>query len=745
MSAEKIAEVDGWHEAVIKLLRQRLEARIEQGLQFVATAAYSSQRVSRELLSSSLLELIEGLAKGHSSLAGEALRALGNLCFEETNRKRVAERGGLRTALERIGEKEPGRVRRREALRVIAILGQNRVVERAMKRGLVSKRGVRVLAMDGGGMRGLATIRMLERLEAGTGKRVHELFDLIGGTSTGGILAVALGVKKLSLTECRRIYTELSKYVFQRHVSSQKEEVTWRDYVSQWYENQSQKFRVAVSGCKHDAASFEHLLRERCEIDSREVPLVDAAIRCGGPKVFCTATRVSAYPAEPFVFRTYNFPPGTGSDVLNGSCHHLLWHGVRASSAAPYYLADFALGGERWQDGAVSCNNPAVVAVQEARAVWPEFPLECVVSLGSGAVPSRDRDPSTISKYIDAGAALVESACSVERADESLRCLLPLLPGCSYYRFQPVHDACGIDLDDNDDAALRALESATNSYMANVAKCFDEVCSLLAEPFPRYSMPDREPAKAIAVFVSPPYESMRHASPERLGGIFEDGDDGNHDGEPSILARADVSEKELEACLTSKKPRFLILALRGFPGRCGLVLSWRSRYSAFAHGSQGAESLLAGANCESLASLPAEFVSADGVAHKRISAGWQRTSDGRSIASAVVEAFEPDILLTPARIRSRPEPWRGVVAACGSDPGEEMVHAFLDAGCSAVVVPREGGCDEEGLKRMVLKAGAREGHLLEALGEAARGTGWKTLIRRAGDLLDLSAGKGQAG
>jgi len=34
---------------------------------------------------------------------------------------------------------------------------------------------------------------MLARMEAGTGKKIHEMFDLICGTSTGGILAVALG------------------------------------------------------------------------------------------------------------------------------------------------------------------------------------------------------------------------------------------------------------------------------------------------------------------------------------------------------------------------------------------------------------------------------------------------------------------------------------------------------------------------------------------------------------------------
>src|SRR3954452_14332493 len=51
---------------------------------------------------------------------------------------------------------------------------------------------VRILAIDGGGIRGLIPAVVLADLERRTGRRVAELFDLIAGTSTGGILACAL-------------------------------------------------------------------------------------------------------------------------------------------------------------------------------------------------------------------------------------------------------------------------------------------------------------------------------------------------------------------------------------------------------------------------------------------------------------------------------------------------------------------------------------------------------------------------
>ena len=117
--------------------------------------------------------------------------------------------------------------------------------------------------------------------------------------------------------------------------------------------------------------------------------LVDSASR-GGPKVFTVSTLVSIIPASPFVFRNYQYPPGTpemplwtpegvmqtagtpapASPLVSqvggrkaayvGSTKFRLWEAIRASSAAPYYLDDYASGNNRWQDGAIVANNPTV-------------------------------------------------------------------------------------------------------------------------------------------------------------------------------------------------------------------------------------------------------------------------------------------------------------------------------------------------------------------------------------------------
>ena len=57
---------------------------------------------------------------------------------------------------------------------------------------LLQMAGSRILFLDGGGMKGLLQVDILEQLESQTGRKVTELFDWIVGTSTGAITALAL-------------------------------------------------------------------------------------------------------------------------------------------------------------------------------------------------------------------------------------------------------------------------------------------------------------------------------------------------------------------------------------------------------------------------------------------------------------------------------------------------------------------------------------------------------------------------
>jgi patatin-like phospholipase/acyl hydrolase len=68
--------------------------------------------------------------------------------------------------------------------------------------------------MDGGGMKGMAMVELLRQLERRAGAPIWSLFDVIGGTSTGGLLAVATGILRLPLDECQDIYTKLGNKVW---------------------------------------------------------------------------------------------------------------------------------------------------------------------------------------------------------------------------------------------------------------------------------------------------------------------------------------------------------------------------------------------------------------------------------------------------------------------------------------------------------------------------------------------------
>ena len=76
--------------------------------------------------------------------------------------------------------------------------------------------GDRVLCLDGGGIRGLILIELLSCIEKITGKRIIELFDWFVGTSTGGILALALVYSKCKkiILQIHRVYIRIYLNVF---------------------------------------------------------------------------------------------------------------------------------------------------------------------------------------------------------------------------------------------------------------------------------------------------------------------------------------------------------------------------------------------------------------------------------------------------------------------------------------------------------------------------------------------------
>ncbi len=87
----------------------------------------------------------------------------------------------------------------------------------------------KVLFADGGGVRGLSTLLILQDLmsqinvslrnlrdgeDPHSDVEPHEIFDLVAGTSTGGLIAVMLGKLGMTLDQCIAAYRDLSRTIF---------------------------------------------------------------------------------------------------------------------------------------------------------------------------------------------------------------------------------------------------------------------------------------------------------------------------------------------------------------------------------------------------------------------------------------------------------------------------------------------------------------------------------------------------
>ncbi|MQM16527.1 hypothetical protein Taro_049485, partial [Colocasia esculenta] len=487
-------------ESVLKYIA---EEEVISVLQVVVTLAFTSDVVAQKMLTKDILKSLKALC-GHKNVEVQrlALLAVGNLAFCLENRRMLVTSESLHELLLRLTVAPEPRVNK-AAARALAIFGENENLRRAIRGKQVGKHGLRILSMDGGGMKGLATVQMLRQIEQGTGKCIHEIFDLICGTSTGGMLAVALGMKEMTLDQCEEIYKKLGKLVFAEPVPKDNEAATWREKLDQLYKSSSQSFRVVVQGSKHSADQFERLLKEVCADEDGDL-LIESAVK-GIPKVFVVSTLVSVMPAQPFLFRNYQYPAGTPElpqgvpespatcgigttaslsfgtsnrrSAFIGSCKHRIWEAIRASSAAPYYLDDFSDDINRWQDGAIVANNPTIFAIREAQLLWPDTRIDCIISIGCGSVPTKGRRGGW--RYLDTGQVLIESACSVDRVEEALDTLLPMIPDVNYFRFNPVDERCGMELDETDPAVWLKLEAATEEYIQSNLQSFKSACDCL--------------------------------------------------------------------------------------------------------------------------------------------------------------------------------------------------------------------------------------------------------------------------
>ncbi|CAL9696906.1 unnamed protein product [Knipowitschia caucasica] len=316
----------------------------------------------------------------------------------------------------------------------------------------VKGRGIRILSIDGGGLRGLVALQTLYKLEALTGKPIHKLFDYICGVSTGAILGYLLGIFQIPLRECDDLYRKLGSDIFKQNVIVGTMKMGWNHAF-------------------YDSEAWEKLLKEKMGSNI----LVETARNPLCPKVAAVSTIVNrGTPLKAYVFRNYNLLPGVRPHYLGG-CHHRLWQAIRATSAAPGYFQEFPLGEDLHQDGGLLINNPTALAVHESKCLWPNTPLECVVSLGTGRFENPNKNNVTHTSLRTKLTNVISSATDTEEVHAMLDAFLP--PD-TYFRFNP-YISEDISMDENRQEKLNLLQTECMRYLQRNDEKLKKVARIL--------------------------------------------------------------------------------------------------------------------------------------------------------------------------------------------------------------------------------------------------------------------------
>jgi Patatin-like phospholipase len=267
----------------------------------------------------------------------------------------------------------------------------------------------RILALDGGGLRGILSLSYLAEIESilsdrhGGGKnfRLSHYFDLISGTSTGAIIAAALA-RGMSVSEIAKKYLDLGQRVFQK---------SW--------------LRQGFVRAFYDEAG---LIEELKQVYDAHTTLGDLSLQTGLLIVTKRLDSGSTWPISNNPRGKY-FEPRQNNNVIANSAYPL-WQIVRSSTAAPRFFDPEKIEISRGKagetpvvgdfvDGGVSpFNNPALQAVMYATLGgycigWPTGADKLlVVSIGTG---SRD----------------LKVAPAKLAADNALKSLLSLMDDCA--------------------------------------------------------------------------------------------------------------------------------------------------------------------------------------------------------------------------------------------------------------------------------------------------------------------------
>jgi predicted acylesterase/phospholipase RssA len=344
-----------------------------------------------------------------------------------------------------------------------------------------SNRPLRILSLDGGGCKGLNTIMMLQAIEKGCGKPIRELFDLICGTSIGSCIgaSVSHGVSP----DC--VMTLVEGLCFEGSENCGAVFPT----KSTW--------RLLRKGHKISGNTMsrymDHVLRKIGCQDNQPMS-APKTVHANGivPHYFCVTTQEQPHDRWlPFVLSNYD-RQGSGFSVA-GTQGWPLNRQLLSSCAAPTYFPSIVdpASGVQYVDGGIVANNPSMIAIQEARAIWPGRPVGCVVSLGTGTSVATEQTKAGLTYW---AGKMLSMPTDTYRVHKEMEALLPCLNGsdcvpASYFRLEPVIQ--NLELDECRKYVLDEMKDKTASYIAAQSAHIERLCSVLLllsgerEPYPK--------------------------------------------------------------------------------------------------------------------------------------------------------------------------------------------------------------------------------------------------------------------
>jgi len=351
---------------------------------------------------------------------------------------------------------------------------------------------VTILSIDGGGIRGILPATVLAEIERRTGQPIYRLFDLIAGTSTGGLIALGLtrpkvpGSREAQFTarQLIELYTKHGPDIFARSF--------WQKLTNPW----------GLLGPKYDGRELERVLEDYFE----DYRLHDALTN-----VLVTAydTAGEASPAPAF-FKSWR---GLRQDAafkppVRNEWDYRMREAARATAAAPTYFPPYRLedlrSGARAMsllDGGVFAANPGMCALAEAHRLF-ENAEPYVVSLGTGDTTKRIRWEESkgwgVARWAQPVLDVIFDGVSDTVEYELDHFLGTVHPG-SHHRIQtrlPPSVDPGMDIASAEN--LEALLALARRVVADHSVELDQICSDLSQ---RGSPPQPRPGVQLA---SPP-------------------------------------------------------------------------------------------------------------------------------------------------------------------------------------------------------------------------------------------------